>query len=155
MSLDLAQRMWREVKDTNGSYAIWLLENFTKEELEEIYGYTWEDSFDGFGCFIGDESIIKRFQYGKTSRGKCVFRNEFQAESALAFAQLTHIVAKHNEGKFKATFGFTVCAKKDGRITVVKLYNTLTNLEFYDLKDAEISLKKNADLWKQYWMIKQ
>lgn len=154
MSLDTARKLYESSPETVKN---WLLENFTKEELEPKKGFTWEESFDGRGVFISPDSyLISTDTDKKTSQFKNIFKTFEQAESALAFAQLTHIVAKYNEGKeFKGEC--FVPAVKKGWLHYVKSddpHYIKCGIAFIDEKDADISLDVNNNLWKQYWMIK-
>ena len=163
MSLETAQVLWKSFcsKATPEGFAMFsiLTENFTKEELEGKKGFSWEDSVNGEGWFINDDSrvsfvrgaIRERFNY-------CVFKTEAQAKSALAFAQLSHIVAKYNEGKECGRDWFTVDkvnVKNPNRGLKVSSWSSFDrHLSFYNKEDAEISLEVNRELWEQYWMIK-
>lgn len=176
MSLETAREMWNNEMRLRDKYnlnctpmAKWLLENFTKEELEDKKGYTWEESFKP--GFVVESHPSKL----KVIIEKCVdpvardhFKNQYatekQAKSALAFAQLTHIVAKYNEGKNIRRMGcdslltvYHVFAYKEtGELqfnAVCEGNYPIQFLEFYDHEDAKISIKVNRELWKQYWMI--
>lgn len=158
MSLDTALEWYKLAKQNesnNTQPAIsWLLENFTKEELEPKKGFTWEESFnmDGFYIKSGD-SIREVTDLLVTDGHKHVFKTKEQAESALAFAQLTHIVAKYNEGKSKEKCFYTIY-KNAGCLCVCMDPQDYLGISFIDEKDAILSMEVNNELWEKYWMIK-
>lgn len=139
-------------------------EGFTKEELEGNKGYTWEESFSGEGWFIGIDGFI----YNKNiltphQINKIYFRKKEQAESALAFAQLSHIVARYNQDKFAITedgmtIHYYIQAYNNDTLKVVKTTYLSMMLPrqpflFCAPVDAETSLEVNKKLWRQYYMI--
>jgi len=153
MSIETAREWYELAKEnkisgkTNPAIKF-LEENFTKEELEPKKGFTWEDSYN-----------IGGYRFIPMSCGRDKFRTIEQAESALAFAQLTHIVAKYNEGKMFAfpeedpTYYYVT--KYDGKdLGINNDSQEFLNLPFCDFEDAKTSLEVNVDLWKKYWMIK-
>lgn len=161
MSLDTALEWYKLAKQNesnNTQPAIsWLLENFTKEELEPKKGFTWEESFDGCGFFIKEDSEIVHLPKILSIHpvNKNIFKTQEQAESALAFAQLTHIVAKYNEGKKSGFSAYSVGIEHSKlEVFTVAFVRPNFHLVFFNKEDAETSLEVNKDLWKQYWMIK-
>jgi hypothetical protein len=151
LSLDTARKWYAESKkrEISGVLCEFLLQAFTKEELEPKKGYTWYDSFSGNGICLSNDK-------------KCVFRTAEQALSAEAFAQLTHIVEKYNEGKyFKTQNGKTVhyyvtCISGGGLGINTFTFGQLGfHLPFCDFDDAKLSMETNQSLWEQYWMIKK
>lgn len=162
MSLETAREWYELAKEneisgkTNPAIKF-LEENFTKEELEGKKGFTWEESFDGGGWYIGDGSDISAVTNGdKDETNKDVFKTKAQAKSALAFAQLSHIVAKYNEGK---KFGDVVFCVRRGPIglytdAIHEIY-VVSQLPFATQQDAQISMEVNRQLWLDYWMIEE
>lgn len=151
MSLETARQMHKTADETTKK---WLLENFTKEELEPKKGFTWEDSFNPGGCWIESDSKIVYEEASKPhDTHKNVFLTEKHAKSALAFAQLSHIVAKYNEGKEMQNRVYTVDAYRIGTLSVNERFNYVNKLEFYKEDDAKTSMKVNRQLWLDYWMI--
>jgi hypothetical protein len=161
MSLESAREIYKQMNTDLklGSRGLmkWILENFTKEELEGNGGFVWEDCWplhgyyfdnhNGFITGISGEHLVK------SSLNKHVFATEKQALSSVAFAQLTHIVNKYNEGKKleEQIFGIE---KTDNAINLsYMLLEDATHLYFYTEKDAEQSLITNRQLWRQYWML--
>jgi hypothetical protein len=149
MSLESARQMYKEGNETTNK---WLLENFTKEELERKKGFTWEESYNGKGFYITGNSDIVKWNSTIGHTHKNVFLTEKHAKSALAFAQLSHIVNKYNVGKEMGEYRHTIYSYR-------KHIHTATNdgyshqLEFYALEDAKTSMEVNRQLWLDYWMI--
>ena len=169
MCLEEAQALWKTLPHSKNMgwqpserfAKEFLLNNFTKEELEGKKGFTWEESFK--------PGYVIEERYNKIKIHKCSntvaqdhfinqFRTPEQAESALAFAQLSHIVAKYNEGKepeSKYVF-YTVINGSPGHgymHVTDSNYLHKAHLVFLKKEDAETSLKVNHDLWRKYWMI--
>jgi hypothetical protein len=166
MSLESARIFYSKYPD--GPISDWLLENFTKEELEPKQGFTWEDSFCGDGFYIGTDSQIRHAKGSVCDLAKNIFKTREQAESALAFAQLTHIVAKYNEGKKPLNMGplslptyFFIFPTSSGKLEYAKYMNESEDgpdsvmLKFNRREDAKTSLEANRELWEQYWMTKK
>lgn len=152
MSLETAREFYKDATEITKK---WLLENFTKEELEGKKGFTWEDSFSGKGYYIrGMSQIDSVSNLSKTNENKNVFLTEAHAKSALAFAQLSYIVAKYNEGKEKCVVHFNI-HKGCGYLQVASWETIEFNLSFNRKEDAETSLKVNQELWEQYHMIEK
>lgn len=136
-----------------------LLENFTKEELEGKKGFTWEESFNGNGHYLSLGSrITSARNYLIKEDNKAVFKTKEQAESALAFAQLTHIVAKYNKTA-KSGHGWIYISPSiynEGELTVINANHKhiSSHLYFLNQEDALTSIEVNRELWLKYWMIK-
>lgn len=157
MSLETARKLWSQlppsISDNANAFIYRMLEeNFTKEELEGDNGFTWEDSFSGASFMIMD-GTVERVNCKVRDSNKGCFKTETQAKSALAFAQLSHIVSKYNS---KREY-FNCCSMITGdlKISITNIFGAKSeqHLGFYEYKDAETSLRVNNDLWKQYWMI--
>lgn len=160
MSLETARRLWSQlppVINDNANAFIYrtLKENFTQEELEGDKGFTWEESFDGSGYFLNaSASINQTIGSSADDKNKNTFKTKKQAESALAFAQLSHIVAKHNEGKIRSGgvwIMFYNLASEDIEFKYTQYRES--QLEFYTEKDAKISRDKNMYLWKKFLIV--
>jgi len=165
MSVDTARAWYKLAKENNADgittpVISWLLENFTKEELEPKKGFTWEESFDRKGYYIDNASSIINLEHvcsdGVSFDGnKNVFKTHEQAESTLAFAQLSHIVAKYNEGKNLEGIMFSVYPSSVELLWVcVDIHNYL-GISFNLREDALTSMEVNRELWEQYWLIKK
>lgn len=166
MSLETARKMYEHNKNYGYEPLLdFLLENFTKEELEGGGGYAWEDSFNGGGVYINSTSEIIKVgpSFTKSKINKSVFKTESHAKSALAFAQLSYIVDKYNEGKTTTVFNGVpifhyLQAYNDGNIRVISCNDLPSSLPilmffFLDRKDAETSLRVNRKLWDDYFML--
>lgn len=143
ISLEQARKIWNTkssehtISESLNAIHGLLLENFTREELEDKKGYTWEESVESCGI---------------------VYKTEKQALSALAFAQLSHIVAYANSksGPPKVDgHGFMVMycviAYSDNTLKVEKWMPTYSILPFNTEEDAENSLITNKELWEQFY----
>jgi hypothetical protein len=154
MSLETARRFWKD--KMNEPLRAFLLENFTKEELEDLPPtITWENSFNGDGYLIGLNGNVEEkkssivFIY---NRG--IFKEEKQALSALAFAQLSHIVAKYNRSVMEASKGTSYSILTlNGELFVHDGLHGTRQLEFLSRDNANRSLINDRDLWAQYWML--
>ena len=179
MSLETARELYKEVTDMSvpcreGMHEMerepskkeqilhkLLLENFTRDELEGNKGYTWEESFDkgahnfwfiGLDAHIYDDGDCEQ----RVDDNKKYFKTKEQAKSALAFAMLSHIVSKTNEGKSSEVLMYVIRPTgKDGilMITTIEKDENYHGLAFYNPNDAGNSIGINSELWKQYWMI--
>lgn len=168
MSLDTARKIKAEhdfCKDVNAGLNLGLsalynlvIENFTEEELKgRPKGFTWEESFGGVGYEIIHDVVMQQNVCGdgpKSCKYKDLFKTAAQAESALAFAQLSHIVAKYNEGKVKGQSTFFVASDKNGLVCVPGFDDNITGLDFYYRDDAKLSMIANRELWLKFLMVK-
>lgn len=166
ISLEVAREWYKIAKqhDVSNPAMKMLLENFTKEELEGEKGYTWEESFKpGYQLdSTGLNRVVIRKCSNKVAQDhfKDQFRTEDQALSALAFAQLSHIVEKYNGNKnFDIVNGSCVCYIIHVDFTGKINYTTfgsdankrIPSLAFINKEDVQNSLVFNKDLWKQYF----
>lgn len=161
MSLEIARKFYKD--DMAEHLKDWLLENFTKEELEGREGYTWEESFSGEGYECKERWTDEEFKNVKLT-GRDLFKTKEQAESALAFAQLSHIVAKMNGGLNNNLKQYTIqrACEVNTKLIVEDLWDEKNrflkgfhHLTFADKGDAETSLRVNRELWEKYWMVKK
>jgi hypothetical protein len=162
MSLETARELYQfeclKENSTCTPTAKWLLENFTKEELEGKKGFTWEESFNGGGFYIKEANAklgqVTNYVPSEGCSAINVFKTKEDAESALAYAQLTHICAKYNEGKFY---------NRENYFTIINIGNRLSCdtttetpiLYFYKSEDMITSLDVNRELWEKYCKIKK
>lgn len=132
-----------------------IVKNFTKSELEGKKGITWEEAFTGEGWFICTDSAIKCEGVLPCVPGNHnVFLTEAHAKSALAFAQLSFIVAKANEGKgFKGHYH--TISKLNNKLQGDEWSSLRHHLEFFTAEDRDISMVENKELWEQYHMIER
>lgn len=116
-------------------------------------GFTWEESFSNNGYFINKDSLICFVAMTGTDReNKNIFKTKKQALSAIAYAQLTHIVAKYNEGKERCSKFYAIISTLTG-LDICECHLTIPLLLLYDYQDAKISIRVNRELWQQYWML--
>jgi hypothetical protein len=170
MSLETAQKLWKRcAQELSGALVKeFLLENFTQEELEGKKGFDWMDSFNRGGYYITGSSLIANDgNLNTNSTHKNIFKTREQAESALAFAQLTHIVDKYNEsvtGQVEylenepiSSYiqGYTDGALGVSAIKYTSMILPKQPLLFIQSKDAHTSLEVNLELWEKYWMLKK
>lgn len=150
MSLETARKMWNEKDEL---VCAWLLENFTKQELEGKKGITWEEAFTGDGWFIlGDSKVIEINECSTVDKNKNIHLTEAHAKASLAFAQLSYIVNKANEGKERQGVTYTVLRENNdlvGNSQIVSRHQ----LEFYTAEDRNISMVENKELWEDYHMM--
>lgn len=158
MSLETARELYINAINSKGngdkSLIIKLIEeNFTEQELEGKKSFTWWDSFDGGGYSIHGGPKVTDLAIDK--RNVQVFKTEKQALSALAFAQLSHICFKYNQGKkLESSYGWSIFYYDiSEKLIVLRNGYSCGHLFFYTQKDAEISMEVNRDLWNQYWML--
>lgn len=167
MSLETARQWMKKIKNktiTDDSpeslITSMILENFTKEELEGKEGFTWEESFKP-GYVIETNHAKLRVDIKKCSNPaaqnhfKDQFATEKQALAALAFAQLSHIVNKYNEGKEPEEFVCLPSAIQTGSLSYIKSLSAnkyRVPFAFYREEDLLTSFEVNKELWDQYFM---
>lgn len=161
ITLQEAKELWKEYKlikerDLTAFEAVCLRHisrTWAAEELEEKEGYTWEESFSSEGWAITEEGINLEKDVLSTWRGaKSIFKTKEQAESALAYAQLTHIVAKSNEKETDDGKVYFIYRTTDNEL-IVGDTRMFKHLGFYSATSAMNSLKINRELWEKYWMV--
>ena len=84
-----------EVIEQGGEFKEMALSAFTEAELNPVRN-EWESKFmenNIKGCYIGRDSIISHLDYIASKSKKGTFKTEKQAKSALAYAQLTQLMA--------------------------------------------------------------
>jgi len=166
MSLETARSAYKVLMNTEKFTIVetvlstLLLENFTKEELEGDKGFSWEDSFSKEGWYIHNMADIRECNCVlAANETKNIFKTEAQTKSALAFAQLSHIVDRYNQGKTggSAAYAISIALSQgvDNPLYVrkVQYVSNIAHLQFLTEQDAETSLRVNRQLWLDYWMI--
>lgn len=91
ITLETAKRWYEQ----GGEFKEMALSAFTESELNPIRN-EWESKFienNIKGCYIGRDSIISHLDYIASKSKKGTFKTEKQAKSALAYAQLTQLMA--------------------------------------------------------------
>ncbi len=153
--LQITLEQAKQLHKQGGPLAEAALEAFP--ELKPQLVKSWNESIDlrqafflggnrpAFGCKY--EGVKKQF-----------FRTEAQAKSALAFAQLSHIVAEANgdwERRISCAIQdtFTIIPCEDDEL---KIHQTYYEHSFLPMKSAEIAracLDMHPQLWKDFHMI--
>lgn len=170
ISLEMARKLYANATEGMAAESMMtlLLENFTKNELEGKEGFAWGDCWPLHGYYFDNKNGFITGVCGthliKSNKNKHVFKSERQALSSLAFAQLTHILPKYNEGKapndnkmFEAPMLYSVQPIND-RGTLGTWFVSGPHDKFFlffKKEDAETSLRVNRELWEQYWMIEK
>ena len=138
---------------------------FTKivfKPIEPKYPKSWNDAFVNNtirGYWIGAQSEIKEADRNAVTADKNVFKTEKQAKSALAYAQITQLMAlpcyngdwtpdweNHSEMKY------CPCAIS-GQIIPSFEYKKFNHIAFKDFDIYESFLKNHEDLLRQYFQM--
>ena len=155
VSLETAKRWYEQ----GGEFKEIALSAFTESELNPIRN-EWESKILGKdidGFYISSLSYVVQFNNNCAKRDKSTFKTEKQAKSALAYAQLTQLMAlpEYNGDwvpDWKNGTQLKHCIKMDSMNIVYATFSTAySKLSF---KTAEIRnrfLKNNYDLLKQYF----
>ena len=164
VALETAQRWYRQ----GGEFKEMALSAFTEDELNPVRN-EWESMFVGKkikGYFIDhDESSINFFDSeenqfidddGIGSDFKNIFKTEKQAKSALAYAQLTQLMAlpEYNGDwtpNWKDTYEKKFCivpSKENLQIEIFREYKQ--KICFKNMVLAERFMENNSDLLKQF-----
>lgn len=123
----------------------------------------WRDkeNYDVSGYFIqNDSKIVSHLSGHNTSINYNVFATEKQAKSALAMARISQIMA--NDERFGGVvtdeewgdnyYTFVIIRTKNGLQITLKYY-IYHYLAFHTKEQAELFLKENEDLVKDYYMM--
>jgi len=141
-----------------------LLTTFTKEELEGSGRVMrWEELKEVSGYMIDEESQIQGGVTGNTKHkdNKAIFRTEKQAKSALAMAQLSHLIWEANGREEldwtndKTKYSIDKCENQIQKTIYSRMYYTHM-YRFLSFKTPEIRDKfyeVNKDLVHDYLMI--
>lgn len=135
------------------------LRYFSETELtNEQLPVCWEDLNTIDGYFVDEYSIITSIGDAVAEKHNLnVFATEKQALSALAFAQLSQLAKRMNNGwepdwEDNDERKFTVhCVGGLFRISI--WFKDHCHVAFKTEEMAKFSLKNHAELWKQYWMV--
>lgn len=135
------------------------LRYFSETELmNEQLPVCWEDLSVVGGYYISSGSSICAFVSDVTTDSeRNIFATEKQAKSALAFAQLSQLANRMNDGwepdwEDNDERKFTVhCVGGLFRISI--WFKDHCHIAFKTEEMAKFSLKNHAELWKQYWMV--
>ena len=156
MTLQEAKKLYNSDNEEIKAIA---LKYFTENELSnDSLPVCWEDLNEVCGYFIAHNSVseptgvINASDYNKN-----VFATEKQAKSALAFAQLSQLAHRMNNGWEPDWEDDT-----DKKYSVHCVNGTLHHIQYNDHwcqiafktnELAKFSRENHRELWKQYWMI--
>ena len=129
---------------------------------------SWEDAFNGYGCWVGPDAKLEAYPNSgggpngnasviTSDSNKGMFRTKAHAKSALAFAQLSHIVADAN-GDWMPDWSLS-CERKysidstDSGLRADPCGGLFHHLPMKSKKIAEECLRLHPKLWADYWMI--
>ena len=155
VTLETAKRWYVQ----GGEFKEMALSAFTEAELNPIRN-EWEDRIIAYGTrfvsgwFLGGDCVYKETNEENTDRS--TFKTEKQAKSALAYAQLTQLMALPEYN------GDWVPDWSDGDVKyIIRRYRSSINLDYYTkthhflaFKSAEVCenfLENNLDLLKEYF----
>mgnify|MGYP001136852445 CR=1 FL=1 len=137
-----------------------LKENFTDEELglKKLLPKAWGEFGYIKGWFITEASrIAKAANLSPLERNRNVFATEAQANSALAYAQLTQLIEKYNDGwepdwnNSNSIKYAIVC--ENNKLVCYKFYNIKTLLVFKTEELRDEFLKNFEPLIKTFYQI--
>ena len=154
VSLETAKRWYEQ----GGEFKEMALSAFTETELNLVRN-EWESKLLGKdidGFYISSWSYVVQFKNNCSKRDNATFKTEKQAKSALAYAQLTQLMALPEYN------GDWVPDWSDGDIKfIIRRYENVIDVDYYShthhhisFKSAEIRdkfLENNYDLLKQYF----
>ena len=155
VSLETAKRWYEQ----GGEFKEMALSAFTEAELNPVRN-EWESKFmenNIKGCYIGRDSIISHLDYIASKSKKGTFKTEKQAKSALAYAQLTQLMAlPEYNGNWVPDWSDDCEAKY-----IIRRVRNEIDTDYYSIthhhisfKSAEIRdkfLENNYDLLKEYF----
>ena len=156
VTLETAKRWYEQ----GGEFKEMALSAFTESELNPIRN-EWESKISGkpiYGYLIdSDDSMVCEFEenFRASFDSKCCFKTEKQAKSALAYAQLTQLMAlPEYNGDWVADWtdgSSKYCIVPVNKKLMVDLfYEYAQKICFKSRELAEIFLANNLDLIKQF-----
>jgi hypothetical protein len=156
LSLDAAKEWYNK----GGELKEVALRAFSEDELNPSpLVRSWKEAFRGInGFFVMNDASIQRTNATSSSDDHHnVYRTEAQAKSALAFAQLSHIVADAN-GDWEADWKDMSQNKhsidcEENELVVYPCVQLTHHLPMKCVKIAEECLRLHPQLWEDYWMI--
>lgn len=136
-----------------------VLSEFSDGELgiEPSYPTRWEDLPSTIvGYWINESSKILSANDDISESMKMVFATKAQAQSSLAFAQLSQLAKVMNAGwepDWENDIEVKYIIEYFKGLVVVDYTSIKSHICFKTKELAEFSLKHHEVLWKQYWMI--
>jgi len=156
LSLEVAQKMYNSGDDAMKAFA---LENYTKNELEPKKEVKkWEDLKEINGHYIESNARISDV-YNRTTYqcNKNIFATSKQAKSALAFAQLTQLMALEeqiSEKEYGDEDVVKYCIYRyQNRITTSAFYEAYQFLAFKTSEARDKFLSNHEQLIREYFML--
>ena len=155
VSLETAKRWYQQ----GGEFKEMALSAYSEAELNPIRN-EWESKAIDYGAkfvsgwYLGSDSVYKETNEENTDRS--TFKTEKQAKSALAYAQLTQLMAlEEYNGDWVADwtdeYETKWCIVPVGKkLKVERYYEFKQNICFKDKSIAELFLSNNYDLLMQY-----
>ena len=155
MSLEVARQLYKEKPELR----VWLLENFTKSELENDLK-TWKElgKISGYCISSVGNGIVELQDKLTTEVCKMVYATEKQAKSAFAYAQLTQLMKDlgkecnvdwSNENQVKFCIILEASIKE---VEVLPRFYMFHFLAFCTREVAEKFMRKHEKLIKEYFM---
>ena len=154
VSLETAKRWYEQ----GGEFKEMALSAFTEAELNPVRN-EWESKFmenNIKGCYIGRDSIISHLDYIASKSKKGTFKTEKQAKSALAYAQLTQLMAlPEYNGDWVPDWSddnTKFIIRRCGNTIVFDFYTkTYYSISFKTPEIRDRFMKNNLDLLKEYF----
>lgn len=154
IEIDLTEA--RKIYGQNAAMDALLLQNFTEKELtKKELPKSWEELERVKGYFIGSSSGIGDWRGVAENPNKNTFKTKKQAESALAMAQLSQLMAVYNDG-WEPDWGngnLKYCIWASNNVVVTARSTANTFLSFKTLKLRDEFLKNFRPLIEQYFML--
>ena len=160
LSLDTAKEWYNK----GGELKEVALQAYSEDELKPMaLVRSWEDAFNGGdgSAYIDTTSMIivekgtnSLDVYSNRKANKCVFHTAAHAKSAVAFAQLSHIVADANERFVGAHDGCWHQVQQDRcHLQVLSGYGESIGLVMKTHEMAKECINTHRELWNKYFMI--
>ena len=156
VSLETAKRWYEQ----GGEFKEMALSAFTEDELNPIRN-EWNDRIIAYGTrfvsgwYLGSNDVFKDMNEANTDRS--TYRTEKQAKSALAYAQLTQLMAlpEYNGDwvpDWKNSIQLKHCIEMDSMDIVPVTFSTsYSKLSFKTTEIRNRFLENNYDLLKEYF----
>ena len=155
VSLETAKRWYQQ----GGEFKEMALSAYSEAELNPVKN-EWESKFSGNcieGYYISSLSTVNSIRSECSDEDKATFKTGKQAKSALAYAQLTQLMALE---KYNGNWIADWTNVNESKYCIVPVGNGLKLEVFFGFKQnicfrnkaiAELFLSNNYDLLMQYW----
>lgn len=120
---------------------------------------SWKEAYDGNGFYIQAGEVVEVLGSETIRHYLDVFKTKREAESALAFAQLSHIVDDANVrcaySDSSSMYWYVVPSKLETKPITVGVYrdDKIYHLPMLTEAIAEACLARYEDLWRKFWML--